>query len=395
MTLVEEALALIKRNRRTTDGYTYTVPSPDVYPYQWLWDSCFHAIVLAKHEPEAAKDELRALVSRQFADGMIPHIIYWVPGTLHAYDWGVPGTSALTQPPMLSYAAWALHEATQDDAFLTEMLPSLKRFYAYLIDKRDPNHHHLVGIINPDESGEDNSPRFDDVLHVPLDINMPDHLARRLELVDANRACHFDAAECMKRHFWVKDVPFNAILIENLRLLSVLAARGGDDTLRAWASTNASLVESAMRERLWTSGVFWSAVAIEDYELLRVDTWARFAPLFAGLYTPEEARALVDQDLFNPDTFWSQHGLRTVSRAEASYRPSGYWRGSVWVAPHWFVYKGLVRYGFLEEAKRIREVSEKLLVTSGFREYFNPETGEGYGAHSFTWGALITDMIEA
>ncbi len=395
MTLAEEAFALVKNNRRTTNGYTYTVPSPDVYPYQWLWDSCFHALMLATSESEVAKDELRALVSHQFADGMIPHIIYWVPGTLHAYDWGTPGTSALTQPPMLAYAVWAVYKATKDDAFLSEMLPSMKRFYAYLLDKRDPNQHHLVGIINPDESGEDNSPRFDDVLHVPLDISMSDHLARRLELVDANRVCNFDAAQCMKRHFWVKDVPFNAILIENVRLLSKLSERSGDHALQAWAATNASLLESAMRERLFADGVFWSAVAIEDYELLRVDTWARFAPLFAGLYTPEEARALVDQDLFNPDTFWSPYGVRTVSKQEESYRPEGYWRGSVWMAPHWFVYRGLVRYGFLEEAKRIREVSEKLLTQSGFREYFNPETGEGYGAHSFTWGALITDMIEA
>lgn len=395
MTLVEEAFALVKNNRRTTGGYTYTVPSPDVYPYQWLWDSCFHAIVLAKSEPEAAKDELRALVARQFADGMIPHIIYWVPGTLHFYDWGTPGTSALTQPPMLAYAVWAVYEATKDDAFLSEMLPSLKRFYTYLIDKRDPNHHHLIGIINPDESGEDNSPRFDDVLHVPSDINMEDHLSRRLELVDANRMCHFDAAQCMKRHFWVKDVPFNAILIENLRLLAELAGYVGDDTLQAWAATNTVLIESAMRERLWEGGEFWSASASEDYELLRVSTWAKFAPLFAGLYSEAEARALVEKELFNTATFWSSYGMRTVSKTEDSYRSDGYWRGSVWIAPHWFVYRGLVRYGFLEEAKRIREVSEALLTKSGFREYFNPETGEGYGAHSFTWGALITDMIEA
>ncbi|HQT83212.1 MAG TPA: hypothetical protein PLW99_03630, partial [Candidatus Paceibacterota bacterium] len=163
MTIRDEAFALLTANRRTTDGNIYTVPSPEMYPYQWLWDSCFHAIVLAKSEPEAAVAELRSLVSRQFANGMIPHIIYWVPGQLHRYDWGTDSTSALTQPPMLAYAAWEIYKETQDDSFLVELYPALLRYYEYLIDKRDPRDHHLAGIINPDESGEDNSPRFDDV----------------------------------------------------------------------------------------------------------------------------------------------------------------------------------------------------------------------------------------
>ena len=64
------------------------------------------------------------------------------------------------------------------------------------------------------------------------------------------------------------------------------------------------------------------------------------------------------------------------------------------MAPHWFIYKGLMSYGFAEEANEIREMSRKLLEHSGFREYFNPETGEGYGAKEFTWGALVLDMVD-
>jgi len=394
MTIQDKAFALLAANRRTTDGHTYTVPSPDAYPYQWLWDSCFHAIVLAKSEPEAAMNELRALVSRQLPDGMIPHIIYWVQGDVHRYDWGIDGTSALTQPPMLAYAVWEMYKKTNDEAFLAELYPALLRYYEYLISKRDPRDHHLVGIINPDESGEDNSPRFDRVLHVPEDISQKDHLARRLELVDANRTCNFDAESCMNKHFWVKDVPFNAILVENLRALARIAERLDEKGGEHFASLNADLVTEAMRERLFTDGVFWSTAGF-DYEPLRVATWAHFAPLFAGLYSPEEARALVDTQLLNEDTFWAPHGVRTVSRHERSYRPDGFWRGSVWMAPHWFIYRGLMRYGFTEEAKHISERSVALLESAGFREYFDPETGEGYGAHNFTWGALVTDMMDA
>jgi len=58
MDIEAEAKKLLLENRRTTDGNQYTIPSADHYPYQWLWDSCFHAIILAKFEPAAAKAEI-------------------------------------------------------------------------------------------------------------------------------------------------------------------------------------------------------------------------------------------------------------------------------------------------------------------------------------------------
>jgi glycogen debranching enzyme len=120
--------------------------------------------------------------------------------------------------------------------------------------------------------------------------------------------------------------------------------------------------------------------------------------LFAGLYTEAEARHVVEAHLLNADTFASPYGIRTTSRAEESYRPhaDGFsWRGPIWIGEHWFIYRGLIRYGYKKEAEDIRAKSIALLEKSGFRECFNPETGEGFGANGFTWGALVLDMIEA
>ena len=61
MDIETQACEVLLGNRRTTGGYQYTVPSNAAYPYQWLWDSCFHAIVLSSFEPDAAKAELRSL----------------------------------------------------------------------------------------------------------------------------------------------------------------------------------------------------------------------------------------------------------------------------------------------------------------------------------------------
>ena len=55
--LVRRARAVLDRNRRGT----YTCPSVRLYPHQWLWDSCFTAIGIARFDPNRAADELRAL----------------------------------------------------------------------------------------------------------------------------------------------------------------------------------------------------------------------------------------------------------------------------------------------------------------------------------------------
>lgn len=393
MDFKEKAHTLLVNNRRIVDGNQYTSPSPSTYPYQWLWDSCFHAIVLARLEPEAAKAEMRSLFVRQLKNGMVPHIIFWKKAfwTPYSHGWGMEGTSSITQPPMIAYALWEIHSRSPDRAFLEEVYPKALAFYKFLIDARDPRDHHLAGIINPDESGEDNSPRFDAPMHVGTNINMYWHFWKRQALLKANRKCNFDAELCMSETFWVKDVPFNAILIKNLERLWQIATLLGDADGARFAKDNMELVGVAMRERLFADGVFWSAMG-HEYTPLRVSTWAHFAPLFAGLYTRTEAEALVQKHFYDESALHSPFGIRTTSKQEPSYRPYRFWRGPIWMAPHWFIYKGLSDYGFEKEAAWIRERSETLVQKSGFREYFNPETGKGYGAHNFTWGTLVLDM---
>jgi hypothetical protein len=49
--LLAAALEVLKAN----DRGTYTMPGPDLYPHQWLWDSCFVAIGLRHTNIDRAK----------------------------------------------------------------------------------------------------------------------------------------------------------------------------------------------------------------------------------------------------------------------------------------------------------------------------------------------------
>ncbi|MEX0919301.1 MAG: trehalase family glycosidase [Parcubacteria group bacterium] len=390
---------ILVNNRRDFGGHQYTVPSPESYPYQWFWDSCFHAIILTHFELDDAKKELRSLVTKQFENGLIPHIIYWEKNSILDLDWGVDGTSTLIQPPIIAYALYRIYEKDGDKKFLEEMYPSLVRYYRYLIT-RNSRENNLVNIINPDESGEDNSPRFDLPLAIAPKHSVEEHNMKRFSLFEENKKCEFDS-DCMQKHFWVKDVAINTYMVENLEIMAKIAEELSRKEDAEFFRAKNELLKSDMRSIMFEDGVYWNSLGVE-FEKIKVKTWAIFAPLVAGLYTKEEALLIVKKYLKDGKEFDSKYSLPTVSLSEESYSPDESnwgqawehpnWRGPVWMASNWFVYRGLKKYGFDEEAEKLRKISLNLIEKEGCREYYHPETGKGMGAQSFTWAGLVLDM---
>ncbi len=408
---INKAVAdLMSRNSRVVNGYRYTLPSSELYPFQWLWDSCFHAIILSKYDVESAKEELRSVTKKPLSCGMLPHINYWRQpkdtvvtnwgrekrGDVIDATWGTDGTSSITQPPLMAKALWRVYHAVDKDVdFLKEIYPVLFDHHTYLINERDLNGDGLLFIINPDESGEDNSPRFDISLGLEAVHTSDDHLDRRISLVHKNLLCKFDSKTYARRYFAVIDVAFNIIYLESLQIMALIAQElGRDDETRIFKNL-ADRVRLSLRSMLSMDG----SVRLYSYDLLRekflkVNTWNLFMPLYGGLLDSNEASILVDC-LKDERYFWTNFPIPTVARNSACYDPDdGFWRGPVWMAPNWFIYKGLMRYGYIDLATELAEKTRKLITLSGFREYYHPTTGEGLGAKDFTWGGLVTDMTD-
>lgn len=385
------ALALLKSNRRHTDGHTYTLPSPQNYPSQWLWDSCFHATVLRHFDLDWAKEELKSVVARQFPNGMLPHMIYWTPTEQNHPAWGPADTSSITQPPIIAEAVWKVYNEDHDSSFLELMYPHLKYFYQYLLTERDVRENHLIGIINPDESGEDNSPRFDVALKLNPIHTLDENYESRLRLVSENKSCDFDAKHCMKNFFWVKDVPFNVLMVKNLQTMAQISHRLGHEQDTQFFKNQANLIKKAMKEFMYEDGIYWS-VFDPEYRKIKLKTWAIFSPMYAGMCSAQEAKELIDEHLLNRKEFWLHYPVPTVAMDEQSFDPHGFWRGPTWIATNWFIFHGLLDYGYIDLAKQIYKISKELITKEGFREQFNPLTGEGQGATNFTWGTLVVDM---
>ena len=62
------------------------------------------------------------------------------------------------------------------------------------------------------------------------------------------------------------------------------------------------------------------------------------------------------------------------------------------------VAKGLLAYGYTDQARELLQRTLDMVARGGMREYFNPETGEGLGAQDFSWTAAlvieINDMLD-
>jgi glycogen debranching enzyme len=119
-------------------------------------------------------------------------------------------------------------------------------------------------------------------------------------------------------------------------------------------------------------------------------------PLYAGVATHDEASIV--RDALVGDSFSTPYGIPTVSLNEPSFNldsvwPWPNWRGPVWIGANWLVVKGLKRYGYHSIADSIIDQSYKLIEKSGFREFYNPLSGQGYGAEGFAWGGLVLDML--
>ena len=114
---------------------------------------------------------------------------------------------------------------------------------------------------------------------------------------------------------------------------------------------------------------------------------------------------MVKENLLDEKAFWAPYGVRTLSKYEKMYsikktgNPSC-WLGPIWGISNYMVFDGLVKYGFVKEAKELAEKTLKLfgedIAKSGeLHEYYDPESGEGVHNLGFqSWNLLALNMFD-
>jgi len=407
----------------------YTKPSPSLYPHQWNWDSGFIAIGYAHYDQDRAQQEILSLFENQWPNGMVPQIVFNPQALGHYFPepdfWQVPDgkpTSGITMPPLHSIACWHIYREAQHKErahdFLKIMFPRLMSSHRYFYVSRDPKRTGLVHIRHPWESGLDNSPAWDrplreiqiDRTELPsyerkdLQHGVPreqrprdDDYDRYVYLVDLFRRLQYKEDDIYEEcPFLIQDVLFNSILCRANRDLMEIGRVLKEDTgeLAEWTDQTAR----AISEALWCE----PCRKFEDLNLItgqhiHTATAANFMPLFAGAATKSQAEIIYDQ--LNSASFCALHQgncftIPNYDMTRDDFDPQNYWRGPVWININWMLSQGLVGYGYKQKADAMKKDMIQLPIRFGFHEYFDSQTGRGYGSGNFSWtAALFLELV--
>jgi neutral trehalase len=147
-----------------------------------------------------------------------------------------------------------------------------------------------------------------------------------------------------------------------------------------------------------------------DYELIqrgwiKKKTVSSFIPIFTGLMDKEDASKLVEwlkhshfcgnKGGVSGGSFCHVPTIPSIDINEPYFHKINYWRGPIWINTNWMIWQSLLKYGYREAAEDIRSGIFDLVKNHGFREYYNPYTGDGLGGKNFSWTAsLVMDMIK-
>ena len=408
----ESVRALYDRNRQRGHAawcgydYDFVCPSMGTYPFQWFWDSCFHTVALSHVDPERARSEERSLLRNQQPDGFVAHVTFWqreaFEEMLKTYSiaYRTPYLSDCIQPPVLAEAVQAAARGAGGRAFLDEVLPKVRRYFDWLDRVRDPDRDGLIATLQPDESGLDHTPKYDAYLGI-AGTDLEDFTAAWERVAGPYATVGRDPEKMFALdRFICEDVLVNTIYGENQRVLGELLESVGDAAGASAMRTRAAHTTEGLVSKCYDeeAGLFFDLAGRRE-ERLRVNTVSSLLPLALPDLPSKVAERIVGH-LTDEREYAAPFPVPSVAMNEPSYAPGIVgtklvWRGPSWMNTNWYLARGLRRHGRAEIARHVEDRSGALVERDGFREYYNPTTGEGNGARDFSWTGVVVDLLGA
>lgn len=326
-------------------------PSPFKYRGVWNWDGAFHAIAVARWDPELAREQVEIILKHQLEGGALPDVVM-EDGTI-VREFG--------KPPVMPWACRRIDELAPDAKFLAEIYPKFAAYEKHWMTSRGGREDGLFhyGGENPKfESGWDTSVRWD-------------------------RGC---------AELWAVDL--NCYMVMLYESMAYMAGRLGFGEDRArWLERSRDL-GARIDGALWNeqAGAYMDRNRVTK-EFTGVLSPASFMPLYVGIAGRDRADRMAALAA-DPARFYP--GLPSVSYDNPQFNSHDYWRGPTWVNVAAFAVQGLKRYGHDQVADRIRKTIFNWCGQNRdcLWEYYDSKNGKGLGAPQYGWtGAFLIELI--
>lgn len=331
------------------------IVSPDKWEFPWpaAWDMAFQAKALTVIDPALAQEQLRFLLSDawQQPDGHIPDN---------------DANLADENPPVIAWAVWEVYQASGDRAFLEEAFNRLERHYGYFLaryfahnNKQNPNEIWPGGMesaLRPPEHGFEQADLYAWRAFYARSMK---HIAEGLGRAD--RAAYYDQ-QWWEWRFFVNEINWDE-------------------------------ATGLYYDRYWRGPYLHPG-------------YSSLVPIIAGVVPPERIGRVLEH-LRNPAEFWTDWGVRSLSKASPLYRPdlhtdeaqNSNWRGPVWININYLLVQALQGYdpALAEQLREnlVRNIEAQWQASGGhFYEMYHGDSGAGLGADHFTgWTALVANLI--
>ena len=375
----------------------------------WDWDSWLSNVALRqillengneKDNKEALKYEQGCVLNSLSYGGMDGWIPIWIerdaPSRKEMLSVRNPWKSNMHKPTLAQHAAFIVKNMNGDAEWLRDDFYTLQAFVSKYLNF---HHHPATGLIywETDEAiGVDNDPStfyrpygssgsiFLNAL-MYKELRATSYLAGCLNLPDIAKYFGREAdklLEKIREHCWDPRDGFYYSVDLNLRPIEKPVI----DSMQPW-----KLYLHVGQPRTY------------DCLIQRFSVWSGFMTMWANIATPQQAKMMVEKHFHDTTSFNAPAGIRTLSPLEKMYdtRASGNpssWLGPIWINVNYLVFRGLINYGYYDEAK---ELVEKTILLLGrdferfgaLHEYYLPDNGEPILNKGFqNWNFLVLNM---
>ena len=291
--------------------------------------------------------------------------------------------------------------------------------------ERDPEKSGLVTIFHPWESGLDDSPVWDEALSKikiqhPLKFERLDVIAvegaketipsddmynKFIYIIELMKQYNYDEQKMYESFpFKIKSIVSSSILyVANKCMIRIADILGEDiQEISEWLSMTQTNFYKYFHPDASQSLGKTEEILFYNYDLIsknwiRKRTISSLIPIYTGLIPKGQIGLFVK---WLRHARWCGEGrchtpaIPSTDLTDPHFNHLTYWRGPIWVNTNWMIWLGLLKYGYRDIAEQIRQGILELAANHGFREYYDPFTGEGLGGKSFSWtAALVIDLI--
>ncbi len=201
-----------------------------------------------------------------------------------------------------------------------------------------------------------------------------------------DRAGHWSARFCC-------GVDLNCYLVRECRAFALLARILNKDSVAKIYEAHADRLAQAIREKMWnTEDGFFYDIDRRSGEQIKVRYIGVFATMWAGIATEDMAKSMIEKYLLNPNEFNRGFIYPVMSASTPNYvetpLPGDWgcsWRANTWIPTNYYVFEGLRKYGYTDEATHLANETYRQVKRIGDREYYATETQVGCGLDPF-WG---------